>query len=1337
MAKRFFCPFFDERASRYDIEIWDSDFAGTALEFRAGPDGFSLRYALRSERTTVVSATECTITMQMQSVGHELLVSDLLSAPEGRFTVLITKGASPVLYWVGMVLPDIGSVNEEDYPIEFQVRATDGLGLLKNYKFKDTAGAYTGKQRVIEHLAKALGKLPYVATHFGASDIFIRSAVDWWEETMANSAFGADALNFAYLDHSAWVKYSKGEEDYRTCYDVVNNILAPLGATITQADGAFWIEQPTYRAAATIVTRRYSKSGGFLSSANYAGSNVLDRTASGALLAVGQYEFFPALAKATHVFKALERRNYLSAAKISEASPTQQIYYPLQSNGSSTVLRLTGNLSGQVFNTGPAPPITAALVVVFKITILLDTKSLKRPYTIDTNYQINYGASEWDTAPQVCFYAVTLPGGLPTGGAYYTQAIDIEIPAIPEDAASFLFGVQFDSFRYFTGATLSPSSYVFRWTLQNPWLEVYSNGTPVLLDDEVEYETINTIHSDNSTTLETESLVGYSTDPNTIGALWVKPASTYVLGGDWGEGTDPQDRPLEKLLTEFAVSGQATPIRRLSGTLFGDIIAMRRVYWLETYWLLLGGEYNAGRNQFAGEWVELKYLPGLSASPPRRRRLVNIEPPLPPSPTAGLNGSKGIYEIVSKPPGTVMYPVSQSTTDSEILAGAITSLPVTVPLAAGDYFAGDTITIVNPLSMVYESLVVGTTSSASDTAIDVSGTLAHDYPENSPIIRKPATGTYSLPAGQAGQILWHNGSRWVPMGDTSMPENWILTWNDATGWTAKAPPAGTITGSGAAGQVATWSGSTAITGKNTLFLDAANDRLGILTVSPAQALHVEGAARITGSSGTATVILGRNASGDLSAYTIVVGDIPSLPASIITSGILSYLFGGTGTGVIGTAGQLARVNSGATALEYFTAAFLTANQTITLTGDVTGSGATSIAATIAANAVTLAKFQQIATASFLGRDTAGTGNAEVLSVSQVRALLSISNVENTALSTWAGSTNLTTLGTVTVGVWSGTVIAVARGGTGTGVIGTAGQYLRVNAAATALEYATLSALSGTLTATRIPFATGASTLADDLLLSWNNTTKRLSVGNTGGSPVATVHIAEGSVASWEPLRAAGTISGNMIISLLNFQNAGGASSMILDLGVGGSGAGDSALRWLVNGVGTWCAGVDNSNSDKWILGYQTLPGGGADWLTVTTTGQIGVRNSSPLHPLDVIGRARATLVQGVLGSFTSIFGTGAGTTPTLGDLSGVSNGFSLQFTTGTAPTASGNIISITLPTSYSATMYPVFSAANAQTATDIAKFFVSAATGTAFTLTANGTLSASTTYRLYFNTFGR
>jgi hypothetical protein len=47
------------------------------------------------------------------------------------------------------------------------------------------------------------------------------------------------------------------------------------------------------------------------------------------------------------------------------------------------------------------------------------------------------------------------------------------------------------------------------------------------------------------------------------------------------------------------------------------------------------------------------------------------------------------------------------------------------------------------------------------------------------------------------------------------------------------------------------------------------------------------------------------------------------------------------------------------------------------------------------------------------------------SAANFKTSLSLNNVENTALSTWAGSTNLTIIGTIATGIWQGTIIAKA------------------------------------------------------------------------------------------------------------------------------------------------------------------------------------------------------------------------------------------------------------------------------------------------------------------------
>jgi len=64
--------------------------------------------------------------------------------------------------------------------------------------------------------------------------------------------------------------------------------------------------------------------------------------------------------------------------------------------------------------------------------------------------------------------------------------------------------------------------------------------------------------------------------------------------------------------------------------------------------------------------------------------------------------------------------------------------------------------------------------------------------------------------------------------------------------------------------------------------------------------------------------------------------------------------------------------------------------------------------------------------------TSRTINGYALSsnITLAKSDLSLGNVENTALSTWAGSTNITTLGTIATGVWGGTAVAVNKGGTG-------------------------------------------------------------------------------------------------------------------------------------------------------------------------------------------------------------------------------------------------------------------------------------------------------------------
>lgn len=70
------------------------------------------------------------------------------------------------------------------------------------------------------------------------------------------------------------------------------------------------------------------------------------------------------------------------------------------------------------------------------------------------------------------------------------------------------------------------------------------------------------------------------------------------------------------------------------------------------------------------------------------------------------------------------------------------------------------------------------------------------------------------------------------------------------------------------------------------------------------------------------------------------------------------------------------------------------------------------------------------TKMFLSQTGTGSVSAAPVWSAVSKSDVGLGSVENTALSTWAGSTNITTLGTIATGTWGGTTIEVNKGGTG-------------------------------------------------------------------------------------------------------------------------------------------------------------------------------------------------------------------------------------------------------------------------------------------------------------------
>lgn len=125
--------------------------------------------------------------------------------------------------------------------------------------------------------------------------------------------------------------------------------------------------------------------------------------------------------------------------------------------------------------------------------------------------------------------------------------------------------------------------------------------------------------------------------------------------------------------------------------------------------------------------------------------------------------------------------------------------------------------------------------------------------------------------------------------------------------------------------------------------------------------------------------------------------------------------------------------------------------TVTLTGDVTGSGTGSLSTTISSGVVSLSKMANLAANSIIGNNTGISATPLALTVAQVKTMLgvtsgTVTNVTGTAGqitvtnptttpniaidATYVGQSSITTLGTIATGVWNGTSVDVSHGGTG-------------------------------------------------------------------------------------------------------------------------------------------------------------------------------------------------------------------------------------------------------------------------------------------------------------------
>lgn len=252
-GKLLYFDFYADRESvKWTVEIHESGYGGSATAMTMGPVPFMIEAGSDVDLFSPHRGSECDLNIAVTS-GDDY--SFLYTTDARKYLVKIYKYIlSSTLYWSGYLLPG-QIVDSFKYSRILTVRATDGLGILKEQPYVDDATGlpYDDYEAEIVIIARCLLKT--------GLELPIRSLVNLCTSESIPIAATNDTLLNAYAQQR---RLQDAELNSVSCIDTIDQLLIPLGATIRQSVGVWYILRVAELADATVKYREFDKDGAYV-----------------------------------------------------------------------------------------------------------------------------------------------------------------------------------------------------------------------------------------------------------------------------------------------------------------------------------------------------------------------------------------------------------------------------------------------------------------------------------------------------------------------------------------------------------------------------------------------------------------------------------------------------------------------------------------------------------------------------------------------------------------------------------------------------------------------------------------------------------------------------------------------------------------------------------------------------------------------------------------------------------------------------------------------------------------------------------------------------------------
>lgn len=579
----------------FQIEILDTDYVGSVLDFHL--KDFEIDWkGQQSERDNFILGSECVVIAQStNSFDLNPLMDDLRESEEGRFQIAIYKketlGGTYELHWLGLVLNDL-SGGEDSAPIQqFEIVATDGLGILKGIDYKVDDTTPYGDLTAVQHLMNCLKKIPY-NSFFGNSDLFLYTMVHVYESAMANSTDSV-LSRIQVPGGTFYYKDKNGIYDFKNCYEVLE-LLTVLFKSRLYLQNGFWRFYELY--SLENVSNGVYKVFQYDETEGTGGTIPLRATITGGFdggnrLAGQRFEWLAALKEVKQTYLHFSSDNLMRGDSVSVSGPAVTVVNSLKQTGTETLL-LSCNLNTNIVE-NPLVGSNRNVYVKFRMMFYNNPYYYVRT-VINANQNNDYSLGTWQTVPGYVEFIVVQYVNYSGNNIL---PISFETPPIPSNT-SLRMDLEIVSIEDLQQNDIS-AAYNITAHLDNAYLE-YIDGEA---ENERIYKSVNNTSGFYSSIVEfPAALCGDRINemtPNNLkvwnGTAWVESTGTWKRNGLNGTTT-----LLQLTLNEF-LGGQRKFVKKRQGQFVGRFNPLLAIGFGGEYYLPLGVRFSANNASYDGD----------------------------------------------------------------------------------------------------------------------------------------------------------------------------------------------------------------------------------------------------------------------------------------------------------------------------------------------------------------------------------------------------------------------------------------------------------------------------------------------------------------------------------------------------------------------------------------------------------------------------------------------------------------------------------------------------------------------------------------------------------------